>query len=354
MEAMLEADGYNEQEVATMLQQVLRALNYMHQNGVCHRDLRPENLMFHERTTMTNGLVKLIDFGAARRFKPGEVFRTQNLGAAAYAAPEIKAGNGYNELVDTWSLGCIGYIMLSGQEPPRRKDGKAQIHFEPAFLDHVTEDGRDFLTRLLTVDPTHRMKAEDALQHPWIVRQAKANKAPLQQNVISGLRNFSEMSALKKTALQVIAQRLSEDEISLLRNAFTQLDTNQDGVITFEELHENVSKLRPGDVPEDLRDVMRSLDVNGSMTIEYTEFLAASIQEKHYREDSLCWTAFQAFDLDGSGKICRKELSQVLKHTDMAELVGESDIDRILADIDGDDDDEIDFQEFLRMMRNRK
>lgn len=94
----------------------MQALQYLHSKNIAHRDLKLENILFVSPDTK-NLKLKLIDFGFAQKFDR-EKGMTLILGSPLYMAPElVKRTPGYTEKVDIWALGCITYLLLSGQTP---------------------------------------------------------------------------------------------------------------------------------------------------------------------------------------------------------------------------------------------
>ena len=89
------------------------AINYLHREGIAHRDLKLENFLF-EDSGMQNPL-KLIDFGLSKHFVPRESMH-QVVGSAYYTAPEVLNGD-YDQRCDVWSLGVISYMLLTGAPP---------------------------------------------------------------------------------------------------------------------------------------------------------------------------------------------------------------------------------------------
>ena len=101
---------------------------------------------------------------------------------------------------------------------------------------------------------------------------------------------------------------------------------------------------------------MDSVDSDGSGKIGYTEFIAASMSRREYLQEEVCWKAFRVFDLDGNGVITPEELQQVLG-TDSGEALSngfkksQDDIVQIIRECDTDGDGNINFEEFLAMMK---
>merc|ERR1712032_1740604 len=103
-------------------------------------------------------------------------------------------------------------------------------------------------------------------------------------------------------------------------------------------------------VPQTLEDILKSIDCNGSGQLDYTEFLAATIDKKLYMQRDVCWAAFRTFDLDGDGKITREELSKVLNGSNVQMALGAAKIDKMIQEVDSNGDGCIDFDEFFAMM----
>lgn len=105
--------SFSEDKTKFLVSQILCVLEHLHSSKIIYRDLKPENLMM-----CTNGYLKLVDMGTAKKLKIERRYRTTTIiGTPHYMAPEIITGKGYSFHVDLWSLGVIMYELLCGKLP---------------------------------------------------------------------------------------------------------------------------------------------------------------------------------------------------------------------------------------------
>jgi calcium-dependent protein kinase len=355
---IIDAGHFTEVQAAILMQQIIRAIYYMHENHVCHRDLKPENFIFSTKEPIEKSILKIIDFGLSCSFKPDQVLSTK-AGTPYYVAPQVLAGK-YDHLSDLWSVGVIMYVLLCGY-PPFFGETDAEVlskvrlgnfSFNAADWKNVSEDAKNLIRMLLKMNPRDRYTAEQALNHDWIKNKApKATGGALESKMVDNLRGFRSQNKLKKAALQIIANQLNEDQIKALRDTFTVLDANGDGKLTINEMKEGIKKAGLKEIPEDLQQIMKDVDSDGSGVIDYTEFLAATLDKRTYLKEDVCWSAFRVFDRNGDGKISQDELKQVLGDEAVAGTVGESLAQQLLSEVDANGDGVIDFEEFMAMMK---
>lgn len=163
-------------ETKSILSTLLSALTHLHLNGVVHRDIKSENILFAKRNSSAS-LMLLADFGHATILKPGEL--AENLGGTlSYIAPEVLTRVGHSFPVDMWAVGVLTYFMLSGYMPfdcdtekeTKELIQKADFEFEPAeYWVHVPESGKNFIARCFELDPSKRLTARAALEHSFLV-----------------------------------------------------------------------------------------------------------------------------------------------------------------------------------------
>merc|ERR1719343_1402942 len=102
---IIDSGHFTEVQCAILMQQIVRAIYYMHENHVCHRDLKPENFLFTTKEKIEKTSLKIIDFGLAHEFDENTVLTTK-AGTPYYVAPQVLQGK-YDQAADLWSCGVI-------------------------------------------------------------------------------------------------------------------------------------------------------------------------------------------------------------------------------------------------------
>ena len=183
--------SYTEADAQIIFTQLLKGVNYLHEMGVVHRDLKISNLLFARKNDISS--LKIIDFGyATEDLQPCTPRCTP-----AFAAPEVLRNCfstydlPYTEAVDLWSAGVVLYILLGGRLPfEGRPDESFNTVYQDAFdgtfsfddpvWELISDGAKDMISVLLTTNPEIRMTAAEALHHPWIkgTGRAKGRRLP--------------------------------------------------------------------------------------------------------------------------------------------------------------------------------
>jgi len=180
-----ERGGFDEATVATMLKQLLKGIDYLHQNGIMHRDIKVENVLCYGDNE--SNTVKLSDFGHSMRMKDLQEKTFQNnennlFGTPHYIPPEIIRGFSYTYEADIWSTGVMVFCLLVGYFPFDdersmkrlfRKIMNGRLKFHCHYWAGISDLAVDFVSKMLRRDPFKRWNASQLLKHEWIRKYAK-------------------------------------------------------------------------------------------------------------------------------------------------------------------------------------
>jgi len=166
-----------ESEALRLFRQLMEGVNHCHTSGVVHRDLKAENILLDG-----NNNIKIADFGFAAEMTPGELL-TKSCGSPNYAAPELlyKGCQYHGPEIDVWSCGVILFALLTITLPfdadsipmlfKLIKRGQFRL---PGY---VSDDAKDLVQRMLTVDAEKRISIAEIRKHRWFTSGSHEEKA---------------------------------------------------------------------------------------------------------------------------------------------------------------------------------
>ncbi|XP_072270384.1 myosin light chain kinase 2, skeletal/cardiac muscle [Pyxicephalus adspersus] len=205
-------DSYQLMEVDAMVfvRQICEGIFYMHQMYVLHLDLKPENIVC---VSPISHMVKIIDFGLARRYKPQNKLKV-SFGTPEFLSPEVINFDHVSFPTDMWSVGVITYMMVSGLSPFLGDNDAETMNailagdpgFEEEPFEQVSEEAKDFISNLLVKEKGGRMSAAQCLKHPWLndlARKAKLCNRLLKSQI--ELRKYMMRRRWKKNIFAVAA-----------------------------------------------------------------------------------------------------------------------------------------------------
>jgi calcium-dependent protein kinase len=396
----------NEQQVTIVAEQILMGVAYLHRRGICHRDLKMENILYENGKKSSP--IRLIDFGLSLTYDQNQNSVKQKFVGAAYTlSPEVLAKKPYTEKSDMWSIGIIIWILLAGDFPfirdyedlkkegMRKKLEKGDYNFGITWRGRgITENAKEFVRGCLTCDPTDRWSALQALeflQDKWIPHlEAKAKQdeeanarifpekshkkdekmkkytkviipTPMtisqkrtqrgvnlfDKEILDGIKRFAQYSLFKKTILVTLANTMDSKDVGEVRELFLLIDTNQSGTITLPELKKVLHKADREDMNDDenIEMIFSAIDYDGSGDIHYAEFLAA-LSETHglITHDRLA-DSFDRIDSTGKGFIIHDDLKNILGENYTKETA-----DKMIEEGDFKKNGQIDFDEFCQLL----
>ncbi|XP_017019340.1 ovarian-specific serine/threonine-protein kinase Lok isoform X2 [Drosophila kikkawai] len=165
--------------------QMCHAVKYLHDRGITHRDLKPDNVLLE--TNDEDTLLKVSDFGLSKFVQKDSVMRTL-CGTPLYVAPEVLITGGreaYTRKVDIWSLGVVLFTCLSGTLPFSDEYGssaaeqikKGKFAYRHPAWKGVSQRAKLLINQMLIVDPAKRPSIDDVLQCSWLRDAAMLQKA---------------------------------------------------------------------------------------------------------------------------------------------------------------------------------
>lgn len=396
----------NEAEVTVVLEQILRGVAYLHRLGICHRDLKLENILYESGSASST--IRLIDFGMSQKYDTLRDKKEREFGGAAYTlSPEIASKSGpYTKKSDVWSIGVIVWKLLAGDFPflktwedledeqKKQKLIQAQHQFGITWRGRgISEHAKEFVRSCLHRDPNDRWTASEALeflQETWIPslqeqatkederiaaivnaspkkngKKTIIKKAPddpttvLKKAIVSkrrtndkfeinldGVKKFSQYGQLKKTFLITMANTMDRQEAGALRELFLYVDTTHSGTITWEEFKDAMERVEGANADEqEIKELFSAIDHDQSGQIHYNEFVAANLESQGLINMDRLADVFDRIDTTGKGYISKDDLKAILGQNYSKEVV-----DTMIEEADFKKNGQIDYDEFLQLM----
>ena len=360
---------YSEKEAAKIFKKIIQAIAYLHSNGICHRNLKPDNILFLSEKNDSD--IKLINFSLSKIYSFGKYKNDKNLeieeekenktrmnklvGNAYFISPEMINGN-YNEKCDIWSAGIILYFLLSG-EPPFNgmnneevysKIKEIKFNFPDKEWNNISNEAKDLIKKMIC-NENERLSAVQVLEHDWIKHCAPNSNGLLTNINIQCFKIYKNIHKIKRAIYTFIALRLNDEDTKNLKKLFKLFDIDHDGRITLNEMKNAFIKLNVKDYENEIENIFNSIDTDKNGIIDYTEFLSASINgNNEIISKKTLKDTFKLLDKDNSGKISKNNMIKVLKLENLNEKI----VDNYIKKYDINKDGEIDYNEFLDMMEN--
>ncbi|XP_043250569.1 calcium/calmodulin-dependent protein kinase type II alpha chain isoform X3 [Colletes gigas] len=249
-EDIVAREFYSEADASHCIQQILESVHHCHHNGVVHRDLKPENLLLASKAK--GAVVKLADFGLAIEVTGDTQAWFGFAGTPGYLSPEVLKKEPYGKPVDIWACGVILYILLVGYPPFWDEDQHrlyAQIKagsydYPSPEWDTVTPEAKNLINQMLTVIPSKRITASEALKHPWICQRERVASVVHRQETVDCLKKFNARRKLKGAILTTMlaTRNFSSRSIITKKGEGSQVKESTDSSTTIED--DDVKEIR--------------------------------------------------------------------------------------------------------------
>ncbi|XP_014244532.1 calcium/calmodulin-dependent protein kinase type II alpha chain isoform X23 [Cimex lectularius] len=310
-EDIVAREFYSEADASHCIQQILESVNHCHQNGVVHRDLKPENLLLASKAK--GAAVKLADFGLAIEVTGEQQAWFGFAGTPGYLSPEVLKKEPYGKPVDIWACGVILYILLVGYPPFWDEDQhrlygqiKAGAYDYPSpEWDTVTPDAKNLINQMLTVNPTKRITASEALKHPWICQRERVASLVHRQETVDCLKKFNARRKLKGAILTTMlaTRNFSSRSIITKKGDGSQVKESTDSSTTLEDDDVKEDKVKGG-VDRSSTVIAKDPEAKKQEVIKITEQLLEAIntgdQETYTK---ICDPHLTAFEPEALGNL---------------------------------------------------
>ena len=398
--------------VKYIMYQVFMAVAFFHANKIVHTDIKRENIAFFyrdekkdkkevedflkkffkdkeitEELSDVSGLenlsedalkvakeisnfdVKILDFGSAKKRSRNKL--SGITGTVYYCSPEI-VNDKYDFECDEWACGVMMYILLVN-EPPFQGESEEEIFSkilkdEPNLdinpLKDISDNCKDLIKKLLEKDAKKRIKAREALKHPFFTNGINIGnlfKGKYKENteILKTLykRKTQEIqdkkgSKFKDMVIAYITLHFSEkEEEKKARKIFMEMAGGDNHfLIRKETFVHRMSTIYKNESKEKIEELFDNIDENKSGNIEYEELVRALSDRNQLLNDKNLKEAFDFFDKDKSGSISWNEIAEIIEPDgsipkqimkDFMKEIGQK-----------DEDKEITFEEFKRILTN--
>jgi len=281
----------------------------------------------------------------------------KSVGTPFYMSPEMIDGNSYPSS-DMWSVGVIVYQMLTGKLPFESTENESlydkikKSDYNREYLEDIecSEEILDFIDKTLQKDVNSRLSTLEGLNHPWIQKFCSKSIDPslINNETIDILLEFSRKSILQKEIYYFIAKvsNESENDITKSKNFFNQLDANNLGSLTYDEIKEGFDA-NGIEIEEDiLKEIFNGLDFHGVGKINYSEFLSAMVSSKKFDKEEKLTSVFNLLKENEQNRnyITYESLSNAIKALNLA--INEEEIKKCFKEMD----DKIYFEEFRKLI----
>jgi len=397
----------NQIVVKFLMEQILNAVAYLHSKGVFHGDIKLENIMLYtttksakERFTlinkqlshdqdlqieinnsystfnekrqpssktiklvedMLNYEIKLIDFGCSKIFTKRGERKSGIIGTSYYCSPEV-IDDLYDEKCDEWSCGVLMYILLCGEPPFQgeteeeifKKVKRCEYGFSQPQFDNVSKNCKDLIKKLLQPKKQRRIKAIDALKHPFFTESFNPEEA-LRQNKDNGIINqlydlkIPQSKFHRAIISYMCSNYLSKDEEKKLRAVFRYIDEDGKSFLTKAKIEKALKENGKLCTNEKIKYILDALDVDKNGVIEYQEYIQGLCDKESLYSETNLKNTFNIIDNGEKGYLTSEDIKSFAFPN---KTVNDEAITEYLKQFGMKIDDKLNFDNFVYIIQN--
>jgi calcium-dependent protein kinase len=359
-----------EMDVADVLEQLVEAVSFLHQQKTCHCGIQLENVLYEH--CGSNAGIKLIDYGLARKFSRSvECWKV--CGAEYWVAPEVHFSSTFSTDSDIWSIGVVAFVLLSGGTYPFGTDcelnvdrlDNADFEFGNEWRERkISTDAKEFCSKCLRRNPNDRWTAKEALDYirEWMAKedaeelleslQSEDEPRPMAHEALRGLKGFHLYGQLKKRVLTQMANTLQKSNLDELKHLLVRLDTDGTGTMTLEQVRlavmeyckdkgEQASPLSK----EDIKKMFKGSHQDRLGTIYYMPFMDAVLEAQGMMTQERLGEMLDRANFNDKGWISKEEMKLLLQP-----YIGEEFVEQTIQDADCEVNGSVEYDTFLQFM----
>ena len=393
----------NEIVVKFLMGQIFSAVAYLHSKGVFHGDIKLENIMLYstskyskQRFTMINKQlnksidlqneinnyfrtkqnnqnsiniidemlnyeIKLIDFGCSKIFTRKGERKSGIIGTTMYCSPEV-IDDLYDEKCDEWSCGVLMYILLSGEPPFEgdteeeifRKIKKCEYNFNKEQFKFVSKNCIDLIKKLLEPKINRRIRAIDALRHPFFTETFNIDTVLTQNKDLSLMGKISEIKKPYSKFHEVVtsymcSNYISKDEEKKLRAVFRYIDYDRKNYLTKEKIEKRLKENGQLVTEDKIKYILNAFDFDENGMIEYQEYINGLCDKTLLFSENNLKKLFELIDEGNKGYLDSKDIKYFAFQDKM---VNDEAFKEYLKQFGMKIDDKLDFDNFMYIIQN--
>lgn len=388
--------------VGFIMGQVFQAVAYLHSQNILHGDIKMENILlyrassrggrkftdinkdfnkFHKLTQdiknnyrtkkaarksicyvddMLNYEVKLIDFGCSKMFKKKKRKLKGVIGTSMYCSPEV-INNRYTDICDEWSCGVLMYMLLCGEAPFEGETEeeifnnikKKRYDFSKSEFSSVSDSCKDLISKLMEPNIKNRIKAIDALRHPFFTGGFDPSKAMTEKKDLSLLNKIVHLHYLPSKFHEAVFAYLSTnfvltDEETKIRELFRYMDEGNKNLVSKDDVKRTLKEINITLSDEEIDKIFNYLDSNGSGYLEYQEFIRAVCDKESLLSENNVKGVFLTIS-GGKDEITQSDIKKFIFHDSK---INDTILKEYFEQFGMKEEDKINFNDFYDMIKN--